>query len=234
MYLQNKYTRWYYNIISHAKARILSSDIYVEKHHIIPKSLGGNNSKENIALLTAREHFICHLLLIKMTTGNACIKMKFALSMITGCKNIGEGRYITPYNRIYEIVKKNHRDAIQEYWTEERKQERALVTSNRKKNIKLSETHKANLRKKVWSVKAIQTRLDNCLKAAEARKGSNWTKEMRNAMFNSFINKNIKIAIELIELYDSGLSYNQLSKKYAISWERVKNIVNHRKHFIAF
>ena len=98
----------------------------------------------------------------------------------------------------------------------------------------MSETHKANLRKKVWSVKAIQTRLDNCLKAAEARKGSNWTKEMRNAMFNSFINKNIKIAIELIELYDSGLSYNQLSKKYAISWERVKNIVNHRKHFIAF
>ena len=132
--LTNKYSKLYYKIASNAKKRITEG--YTELHHIIPQSMGGSNNKENLVHLTAREHFICHLLLIKMTTGNACIKMKFALSMITGCKNIGEGRYITPYNRIYEIVKKNHRDAIQEYWTEERKQERALITSNRKKNIK--------------------------------------------------------------------------------------------------
>ena len=40
MYLQNKYTQWYYNIVNNAQAR-LSNTTYIEKHHIVPKSLGG-------------------------------------------------------------------------------------------------------------------------------------------------------------------------------------------------
>jgi len=64
MYLHNKYTRIYYQIVERAKDRIISD--YTENHHIIPKSLGGVDSKENIVALTAREHFICHWLLTKM------------------------------------------------------------------------------------------------------------------------------------------------------------------------
>jgi 5-methylcytosine-specific restriction endonuclease McrA len=58
MYLQNKYTRWYYNIIQRAQQRNISG--YTEKHHIIPRSFGGSNQKENLVALTAREHFVCH------------------------------------------------------------------------------------------------------------------------------------------------------------------------------
>lgn len=39
---------------------------YVEHHHITPRSLGGTDEDENIVKLTAREHFICHWLLVKM------------------------------------------------------------------------------------------------------------------------------------------------------------------------
>lgn len=78
MYLQNKYSQCYYNIINRAKSRILGSLVYKESHHIIPRSLGGNNSKSNLVALTAREHFVCHLLLPKMTTGTDHIKMLHA------------------------------------------------------------------------------------------------------------------------------------------------------------
>lgn len=43
--------------------RSKNNGIYYEKHHIIPKSLGGSNSSKNLILLTAKEHFIAHLLL---------------------------------------------------------------------------------------------------------------------------------------------------------------------------
>ena len=36
---------------------------YFEKHHIIPKCKGGDNSKDNLLLLTAREHYLAHWLL---------------------------------------------------------------------------------------------------------------------------------------------------------------------------
>lgn len=40
-------------------------DFYTENHHIIPVCMGGNNSKENMVRLTAREHYIAHELLYK-------------------------------------------------------------------------------------------------------------------------------------------------------------------------
>ena len=64
VFIDNKYTLWYYSIISRARIRNISG--YTEKHHIIPHSLGGSNLAENLVKLTAREHFICHKLLTKM------------------------------------------------------------------------------------------------------------------------------------------------------------------------
>jgi hypothetical protein len=75
IFIDNKDTRWYFNIINRAKPRHLTE--YSENHHIVPKSLGGNNSKENLVQLTAREHFICHRLLIRMLVGENKGKMVY-------------------------------------------------------------------------------------------------------------------------------------------------------------
>ena len=103
MFLDNKYTRIYYQIIEVAKTRTLEG--YKERHHIIPKSLGGNNSKENLVNLTAREHFICHWLLTKMTTSTGNMKMFFALSRMRA-SNVMHQRYHTKITaRVYEHVR---------------------------------------------------------------------------------------------------------------------------------
>ena len=84
MFNTSKYTNWYYSIIKRAQARTGIVG-YSEKHHIIPKSLGGSNKKDNLVKLTAREHFICHLLLPKMVEDLKFKKqMQFALWMFVG------------------------------------------------------------------------------------------------------------------------------------------------------
>jgi len=62
------YQKIYNDIIDRAKIRNLkrSKEFYTENHHIIPKSLGGNNDINNLVRLTLREHFICHLMLAKI------------------------------------------------------------------------------------------------------------------------------------------------------------------------
>lgn len=77
MFITNKYLSIYFNIINNSKDR--TNDGPIENHHIIPKCLGGSNKKENLAKLTPREHFICHRLLIKITSGEAKRKMCYAL-----------------------------------------------------------------------------------------------------------------------------------------------------------
>jgi hypothetical protein len=105
IFIHNKYTRIYNSIIHNAQARS-QFNCYSEKHHIIPKSLGGNNAKSNLAVLTAREHFICHWLLTKMVSGQDIHKMKLALSkMCSSSKTHNNNRYMVS-GRIYELVRK--------------------------------------------------------------------------------------------------------------------------------
>jgi len=108
MFLLNKYTSWYYNIINSAKSRDIAG--YTEKHHIIPKCLGGSNDPSNLVRLSARQHFVCHLLLTKMLSGSAKYKMAFALNrMLTSSKK--HNRY-TPSSKMYELSRKLRSEAI--------------------------------------------------------------------------------------------------------------------------
>lgn len=54
-------------------------DEYVERHHIVMRSLGGTNNKDNLVALTGREHWLAHLLLHKIhklpQTAHACNMM---------------------------------------------------------------------------------------------------------------------------------------------------------------
>jgi hypothetical protein len=116
MLLENKYSKWYYSIISNAKTRILNNNIYSELHHIVPESffknrtrkgpsgwLDGNpNNPLNKVNLTPREHFICHLLLIKFTTGVAKSKMVFAAAGMKRARKF-QHRYVN--SRLYSIVR---------------------------------------------------------------------------------------------------------------------------------
>lgn len=106
MFKENKYTKIYTMIANRAKTRIL--DVYKEKHHIYPQSLGGSNKKENLVWLTAREHFICHWLLVKMTEGEDRSKMIYALQGMKA-SNKYQDRYHTKItSRVYEKYREEH------------------------------------------------------------------------------------------------------------------------------
>jgi len=104
--LTNKYSKNYFTITSNAKQRITEG--YTETHHIIPQSLGGTNDKENLVELTAREHFICHWLLVKMTEGDERGKMLYALQGMKA-ENKFQNRYHTKITaRVYEKYRVEH------------------------------------------------------------------------------------------------------------------------------
>jgi hypothetical protein len=102
----NKYTKWYNQITNRARDRVVED--YTERHHIRPRSLGGTDDADNLVDLTAREHFICHWLLVKITTGEDRYKMLNALRMMRAEKH-GQQRYDTAVtSRVYESIKKEY------------------------------------------------------------------------------------------------------------------------------
>ena len=107
-FLDNKYTNWYYAIIIAAQSqnRKKNNGVYYENHHILPKCWYPQFSKEywNQVLLTAREHWICHRLLTKITFGKLKQKMSFAVINLLGKNDKHIGRY-KPHGRVYEYIK---------------------------------------------------------------------------------------------------------------------------------
>lgn len=95
----NKYLHYYIQIINKAKNRVLNE--YCEKHHIIPRCVGGKDNKNNITRLTAREHLICHLLLIKFTKGK---EQKRLFDAVWNMSNTS-GNKIN--SRVYALLKQN-------------------------------------------------------------------------------------------------------------------------------
>jgi len=142
-FLANKYTKWYFNIVTNASKRL--SNGYVEKHHIIPKSLGGLVGKSNLVKLTAREHFICHMLLVKMTDGKSKKKMHWALHKMMYSTNQHQVRYI-PNSRTFDRVRTDFCNMLRapRIITELHRQN--IIAANRKKKgAKRSEEIRKNM-----------------------------------------------------------------------------------------
>ena len=105
------YQRIYDQIIDRAKTRKLEG--YKEKHHIVPRCMGGSDRKENLAELTAREHFTCHQLLTFIYPGNK--SLIFASWMMSNL--VTEERSFKVSSRVYERLKVEHSIAKSEILT---------------------------------------------------------------------------------------------------------------------
>jgi hypothetical protein len=191
LFIDNKYTRWYYNIIANAQSRTLPADVYTEKHHIIPKSLGGNNSRANLVALTAREHFLCHWLLTKMTLNDALSKMNYAFIRIS-FSPYGDRKLTT---KKFEILKN-----IKRFHTEETKSKISIASSGTKNpmygrtawskgqtketNSKIKEIAEKNTGKFAWNrgkTHSIETKE----KMSTSRKGRTLSEEHKRKLSES-------------------------------------------------
>lgn len=73
------YQLHYDRLIERSKSRTVEG--YTEKHHIIPRCMGGDD-KDNIAVLTAEEHYVAHQLLVKIHPEQH--KLVWGLACMTG------------------------------------------------------------------------------------------------------------------------------------------------------
>jgi hypothetical protein len=99
------YQRIYDEIIERAKLRGLDKkffDGYFERHHIIPLCMHGTNDKSNLVLLTAREHYLCHYILMKIHNNDLIL---YAFQSMQMKSKTTKHRYVSLSSKQYEILK---------------------------------------------------------------------------------------------------------------------------------
>lgn len=103
------YNKIYNNLINIVKARKINyNSSFHELHHIIPKSLGGSDDRDNLIVLGFREHFIAHKLLYKIQIDNIS-KNKMLYSVYLMCSvNKHNIKYSKDYSKYRNLYVKNH------------------------------------------------------------------------------------------------------------------------------
>ena len=121
-----------YNLLVKKAQNRMETVGYTEKHHIIPRTLGGSDDASNIVVFTGREHFIAHLLLAKIHGGS----MWHAAHMMSNMK-----RYT---NRKYENVRKEHakRVSIRQTGKIVSLDTRKKISENKERSAKISQSLK--------------------------------------------------------------------------------------------
>ena len=93
------YKNLYQQFISSRPKRVNQRQKGYHLHHILPRSLGGNNDTDNLISLTPREHFIAHRLLVKCYTGGHRVRM---------IKSLYWFEQVAKTSRLYEHIKKHY------------------------------------------------------------------------------------------------------------------------------
>lgn len=92
------YQKIYDSLIERGKTRVLNT--YKERHHIVPRCVGGTDDVENLVYLTPEEHYVAHQLLVKIYNGNLSL-VKAAAMMIPN----------RPSNKMYGWLKRRFSEA---------------------------------------------------------------------------------------------------------------------------
>ena len=158
------YKRIYESIVARGKERVIEG--YKERHHIIPRCMGGTDDPTNLVDLTPEEHFVCHQLLVKIYPDHR--GLIYAVMVMTGTPRSRSGKsknkmYGWVRVRVVEALKarKGNMPAISEMTRQKMRESHLGRNTSEETRLKIG----AASRLKILSSEARR-------KVSEARKGT--------------------------------------------------------------
>lgn len=111
------YKEFISNILDTRGRFLKKENSYFERHHILPKCLGGGNERDNLIDLYPREHFIAHKLLAEENPNDT--KLARAFILMTCCSTDDQERYIVTEQE-YEEARIAYSNALKELYKDKR------------------------------------------------------------------------------------------------------------------
>jgi hypothetical protein len=190
----------YEKLIDHYRTKMVEG--FYEKHHILPKCLGGTDEKTNLILLPTRVHFIAHALLYKAYPQER--KLAQAFGMMVASNKYHKGRKYS--SRLYEMSKLARSNALKGVPRPEWVKEKLRVPKVNKENYKKPKTK------------------EHAQKISQSLKGKKKTKEHIDKLIESqkqFQKKRTEKMLQKMHMYRELFMKSSMTKKDFASSQNV-------------
>lgn len=228
------YTKIYNNLIetNRNKNRYKTNGEYYEEHHILPVSWGGTDEAFNLVLLTPEEHWLAHLLLAKIATGQNVYKAHQAI--------VNMGRVIVEDKRktskLYAIARKNISEEISKRHTN------TLIVKDAETNIRIGRVSKdhPNVLNGTWvffhtGMKRSQSFKDKVGKSISGENNGTFCGMNNEHIFNRCkeVFEKYGVWTYTITRYYCKLKYNEnIPKSFGKKYRESINVENVKKNLI--
>lgn len=207
------YKAHYTRLMDRSKGRVL--DGYTETHHIQPRCLGGSDELDNLAVLTAEEHYVAHLLLVKMYPEHK--GLLFAAIAMTG-GNAHQGRS----NKIYGWLRKRWAEKLRGREVSSETREK-LSIAKRGNAIRSGQSHTAETKAKMSQTakgRVFSPEHKEALRLAKLGK----KRGPHSATHKARLSTSIKAALKMADC-----SFNQSPEYKALQAEKMRQIWESRR-----
>lgn len=202
------YNQFITNILN-TRGRVITENIYKERHHIVPRAQGGSDSEENLIDLTAKEHFIAHKLLAKENPDILCLQQAWACMAFMG---------------------KDHHEVTPEEFAECREAQAKLSkirntgTISPRRGIPLTEEHKEKIR---TTCKLYKPTEEAKCKQSAAQMGRQVSEETRKKL--SLANKGRKRSAEFRQKCSECKKGNTNAQGHKLSQESIDKVLETKR-----
>lgn len=159
------YSKIYNSLIARAQGRAkVHRDspcyVYYERHHIVPRCLNGSDESDNLVYLTAEEHWLAHLLLVKIYPG--------VPSLVFACQamSVSGGNNQRTTNKLFGWIRRA-------YSEESSKRQLGKTVSPETKN-KISQALKGRPNIRQQGNGNVAKRPDVAAKISKSNRGKSW------------------------------------------------------------
>ncbi len=229
------YQKIYDQLIERGRKRNVSRLINVQNHHILPRSLGGDDGDDNLVFLTPREHFIAHIILVKINPRD--IKMKRALGLMKSKGRFNSRRYEWVTNLYQYNIKKEDLILILE--------NNPGISKQKIANIYGCDVSVITERLNRWSISYNKLDIEKCRHYIKNNPTKNHTEigmvfgvsgnliSRYNKLYDLGLytweckNNNKFSKNEITEMINMGYNNEKISKKLLITPDKIRRILNH-------
>lgn len=176
------YLNIYDRLIKNAMGR-KPLEVFVERHHILPKCLGGSNATDNLVDLTPKEHRLAHKLLCKIYAGD--VRLIYAANMM----------YMGRPGDSPDYLRRKVSESRRKAWSNPIDREK-IISGIRRSWTKTRRANRSEDRSRYWS--------------NEDNRKSN-SEKLKAYWLNNKVISDEKL-LELRDLRSTGLGWRRLSK----------------------
>jgi hypothetical protein len=213
------YEEFINNIIA-TRGRFSCGEEYHERHHIVPRCLGGTNDEENLIDLFAKEHFIAHKLLAQENPENN--SLVYAWSCMAFVKSDNQERYELTAEE-YEEVKNVFGNAQRERMlghieSEETRLKKSLNATQWWADLSKREEHRQKLQGRKHSEESIQKMKNSAKSRCEDLE---WRKRMSESLRGREVSDTTRQLIsDAMTSKNTGKKNHRSTQVYCIELDR--------------